>query len=859
MICYKKKKEAGTEPLSEQQFYRLLHAKRNNDNIDLFRQTGKASYKESLPCICFQATFDVSKRAVKDKKTKKVIRYEEGRWNLQKYAHLTGLVVLDIDHVENPREWINGRWIIEHEKVVAREEWAAANQVSLDELNKLLALIVLIFITPSEKGFKLVFKADAAWGNIADNQLEMAKLLGLTPDMSGKDASRTAFICKEEDLLFINNEIFTYEDQEFAEKYNAQYRAGNSQPIYHHPDGAGKCDKKSAMAAAKDGASADEGGQVSAAVQGGEQGLMWRGYSLQAIIDRRFAGAMPNGEDIKRHDACLRLASDLLAMLDADKAQVLQVLLAQSWVKDIVDERDEDIEKMVGDAYEFNRKQVKEHLWVYPSKEMQEAVREVTGLSYIQLVRGGKTEAACAEDEMSQQLWQWGRQIEELFPQYPLLGDICKGLKKNQYPAALFVAGSMLMTLMTRCTYRFYHRPETLRRLNCQTLIIGDPASGKSFATRLDDILMRPIKQADAERVVSINDYRDLLKTKGANKDKPQKPKVPLRNHPSKTSNAQFIQDMINTKEVVDGEEMQLHMFTFDSELDNTLENDKSGAWMKKAGMELKAFHNEEDGQAYSNVDSVMGTFKVMWNFVYTGTPIALHKKINERNIGTGLATRMTCIPLPSTNFEMMERETAMDYESDQRLEEWAYLLDRTKGELPIQAIVDEMYDWTARRMEEAAYNNSKADEMLLKRCAYHGVNFSAPFIVVRHWSEMKEDSNFWQVDFHTDEVDCQLAELLVNIQYGCQRYFFGAMAEAYFDNQHKEKLAYSPRKQKSMTCFENLPAAFTYKDVMRVYALPAESARKVISRLNSDKLVEKSGSAVEDGHTISTYQKLAV
>ena len=73
MICYKKKKEAGTEPLSEQQFYRLLHAKRNNDNIDLFRQTGKASYKESLPCICFQATFDVSKRAVKDKKTRKVI------------------------------------------------------------------------------------------------------------------------------------------------------------------------------------------------------------------------------------------------------------------------------------------------------------------------------------------------------------------------------------------------------------------------------------------------------------------------------------------------------------------------------------------------------------------------------------------------------------------------------------------------------------------------------------------------------------------------------------------------------------------------------------------------------------------
>ena len=839
MICYKKKKEGGTEPLSEQQFYRLLRAKRNNANIDLFRQTGKASYKESLPCICFQATFDVSKRAIKDKKTKQVTGYEDGRWNLQKYARLTGLVVLDIDHVDDPKElWAK----VESGILAARED---------------LDRIVVVFITPSGHGLKIVFMANVEWGNIADNQLEMAKRLGLTPDMSGKDASRTAFICKEEDLLYINNAVFTYEDKEFAEKYNAQYRAGTSQPLYHLADGTFKSDQRSAVATAKDGQTADEGRQVPAAQQDSQLDMMWRGYDLQTIINQRYAGGLPDGQDIKRHDSCLRLASDLLAMLDADKSKVLEVLLAQSWVKDIVAERDENIEKMVGDAYEFNRKQVQDHLWVYPSKEMQDAVREVTGLSYIQLVRGGKTEVACAEDEMSQQLWQWGRQIEALFPQYPLLRDICKGLKKNQYPAALFVAGSMMMTLMTRCTYRFYHRPETLRRLNCQTLIIGDPASGKSFATRLDDILMLPIKQADAERVVSINDYRDLLKTKGANKDKPQKPKVPLRNHPSKTSNAQFIQDMINTKEMVDGEEVQLHMYTFDSELDNTLENDKSGAWMKKAGMELKAFHNEEDGQAYSNADSVIGTFKVMWNFVYTGTPIALHKKINERNIGTGLATRLTCIPLPSTNFEMMERETSIDYDSDRRLEEWAFLLDRTKGELPIQQIVDELYDWTARRMEEAAFNNSKADEMLLKRCAYHVINFSAPFIVMRHWSEMKEDGNFWQVCFQTDEVDCQLAELLVNIQYGCQRYFFGAMAEAYFDNQHKEKLAYRPRKQKSMTCFENLPTEFTYKDVMRIYALPTESARKVISRMNRDKLIEKTGSTVEDGHTIATYKKL--
>ena len=135
MICYKKQKEAGTEPLSEQQFYRLLRSKRWNNNIDLFRQTGKSSYKESLPCICFQATFDVSSRAIRDKKTKKVIGHEEGRWNLQKYANLTGLVVLDIDKIENPEELINGKLKTEDGKLVAREEWVAQHHYPLSTIH----------------------------------------------------------------------------------------------------------------------------------------------------------------------------------------------------------------------------------------------------------------------------------------------------------------------------------------------------------------------------------------------------------------------------------------------------------------------------------------------------------------------------------------------------------------------------------------------------------------------------------------------------------------------------------------------------------------------------------------------------
>ena len=218
-----------------------------------------------------------------------------------------------------------------------------------------------------------------------------------------------------------------------------------------------------------------------------------------------------------------------------------------------------------------------------------------TGSGTVNLSSGSVPSEGLAEESMSQRLWDWGKQIEGLMGDYPILKDICKGLKRNQYPAAMFVGGGLMMTLMTRCTYRFYHRPEELRRLNNSTLIIGDPASGKSFATRLFKLLAAPIVAADKIGKDAINAYREQMRTKGANKEKPKKPKVIVRVHPARTSNAQFIQDMVNSVEEVDGVPMQLHMLTFDTELDNTVTVQKGGSWIDKQSLELKAFHNEEE------------------------------------------------------------------------------------------------------------------------------------------------------------------------------------------------------------------------------------------------------------------------
>ena len=798
-FCYQKNFSHPTLPVDEAQFYALVRAGKWNEAIDQYRKTGEASLKRKLPAFIFQATFDET--TSKSGKT--------GAWRKQSATRLTGLVVMDIDHIENPREVF--------------ESWHLATDDRTDRTRK--NDILLVYVTPSGKGLKVVFKADASLGNLIDNQRAMSSELGnVTIDECCKDSSRMSYVCKESDILYLDKELFTYENKEFAEKYEPEYRANHS--------GATKTD---VVAPASVKQIPVESGQVAAE----SVPLSFKGRPYSEIIDEWWKQNGGEPQEGERNVKLYQLAVNLRAICDNNKALLLQVMPRLG-----LDEQ--ELHAIVESACKEQPKGV--------SKVMQ-GILKAQNLSL-----GPGPSDRLAEENISRRLWEWGEQIETLSEDYPIIKDITKGLKKNQYPAALFVAGGLFMTLMTRCTYRFYHRPEELRRLNNSTLIIGDPASGKSFATRLFKLLAAPIVAADKIGKDAINAYREQMRTKGANKEKPKKPKVIVRVHPARTSNAQFIQDMVNSVENVDGEDMQLHQLTFDTELDNTVTVQKGGSWIDKQSLELKAFHNEEDGQAYSNNDSILQDFYVTWNFIYTGTPIALKKKVNEQNFGSGLATRLTCIPLPATDFEMMTRVKKVDLESDERLKSWAERLDRMKGELSVEKIVDELYDWTARRMEDAKENESRADEMLLKRCAYHGLNFAAPFIVMRHWDKMHQEGDYWCGVFETDEVDWHLAELIVNIQYACQRHFFGALAEAYFDNKLKDASVNVQRRSKTFEAFARLPETFTSEDVMRCFGLSTDGAvRSKTRRLISDHLIEKVSDGRGSSIGLSTFRKTGV
>ena len=141
----------------------------------------------------------------------------------------------------------------------------------------------------------------------------------------------------------------------------------------------------------------------------------------------------------------------------------------------------------------------------------------------------------------------------------------------------------MFCTLMTRCWYTHYDG--NLQRMNPQVYIIGDPASGKSFANLLDQCIMAAMRYADqpardAEERYKNEQQERSTSSKAQKGDALKRPEGMIRYIPSRTSNAVFYRRAVNAKEVIGGEVMPLHLYTFDSELDSSITAQSGGSWI---------------------------------------------------------------------------------------------------------------------------------------------------------------------------------------------------------------------------------------------------------------------------------------
>ena len=731
------------------------------------------SLKESLPCLIFGAR-DFDEVPMKKNPEKRMKR------RVLAGIHLSGLFMFDVDHVDNPRE-------IFEQTQQEGFPWE----------------VVFAHVTSSGQGLRLVCKARVEIGNIADNQIALAKELDVKPDLSCIDASRISYAPMREDVYYLNEEeLLNYYNEEFDKMYCEAYRKGSTEPT--------KAQTRK------------ESNENETLENDEEREINYHGVSYAKICEAWQAaqGGAPTTGD--RHRTMLQLALDLRYICDNNPENVDWALRQCGFVQDIIRERGEGEVRAVADTA-CERRMYKDI-----PKRMQ-GVLESVGIRSSEPTTAQRPVAT-----VDVPYEQFAQRLEPLLS--APYAEACRGVSRKNWLGAVFASGAMYCTLLSRCWYRHYDG--ALQRMNPQVLIIGHPASGKSFAKHLDDQIMCSMREQDEVVRLAETRYKQEQKKRGTS-SKAQKqdalvePEGMIRYLPTKTSNNIFFRRLKRAKEMVEGQQLPLHLYMFDSELDSSISAQSGGAWIGKHDLELKAFHNELSGVDYANGDSINDILPVYWNSVTTGTNVSLHKKFTLRNINDGLCSRVAIFLMERANFRMVGKNL-VDNKTNEALKAWGYKMEKLHGELPLQRLVDHVYDLCELSAQEAEAADDLVLDYLRKRAVFYATWFTVPRIVAREYDKFVKTGKLEITD-----DDLKFSTLMYDAVIWFQDYFFGQMLQDSWDNAERE---YVPRRKnsKNADAYRDLPETFTMKDVMAVLDIEDNPARQQCNRWLKHGFVER-------------------
>lgn len=657
-------------------------------------------------------------------------------------------------------------------------------------------------------------------------------------------------------------------ESEFDRQYGDSYREGNSDATnsdHKLPSNAAVAQEGvqsvTPEAAANDEAAKEMAAQMVPKDVEKEKYLVF-GYDPVDFVNVLY----PNSPNC-RHDAARDVYNDFIVMYDGNWELARNKLLTLQFVQDLISERGiTEIDRIVeGGRKLFQKRESENYNSLQPSKAMRKAIEQVSGRKYSVLKREQlgmeQSQAVAIQLEILQTLENIGAEFAKLVPYFPLLKLLCFRMKEKYFPAVFFVGGSFAMTLMTRCWYRFWPKPGKKNRLNSLVMLIGRMGGMKSVAVDLEEIMMEPIHVADAPQISALNaSNAEREQNNGGKGNKKPRPTGVYRALPPETSTAALREAEANAHETLDGEEYSLHVSIFDSELQNTLSQLKKSYMDALQTYWLKSYHSEKHGAYLKTSNAPVGETPVHFNACYTGTDDALKAINTEKNNVNGLMSRFTIVPNADSNFEMLEPSPYDDTarERDEKLREWAYLLNDCKGEIPCELISKALQLWTKHHMSDAGEDQDYAEEDLVKRPCWHAINFVLPFVVSRHWSEMVQDNDGkWKCgpDFKVDQKDVRLAILIANAQLAFQEHYCKAILEKHYDDLAAAQSSNVRHKQKTWLGYRRLPNPFTSEDVDKCFGYEGKTGSicSRLKRLQDQGLAQKITSGKDKGK----YRKL--
>ena len=477
MFCYQDKVNAGVPQICTPEIWdklidspevknlcdRIAELDPNDENYN----DRKQALKRRLPIIIpHAASFANGKRISAD-------------------ATPSGLAMLDVDHVDNPREAYL-RLLPEGKS----EEWFIENG------------IYLIAITASGHGLRVIgrrnslpFREGAGLGSLESieaAQLRIATALGITEyDAVTKDLARASYVVPRDYILWI------YEAGLFSEDERSDLKELLALPPHVN---------SSSISPEFDSETLSLEGRA------GEGFLTYRGIPYADIVQQLLIaiGAADGAVQGERNTVYFSMANYMRYICDFNVDLLLQVLPDFG-------------------LSETERRQVITSAIGRPRK------------SQIPMILQGVIAVCERESLLSARNVRSEKATDLPLPELPrLLKLICRRLPADYRPAMIVASLPVLGTLATGIRFEYLDRQE--QSLSFFSCITAPAASGKSFIRKPLDLLLTPINENDELEREKEQAYKEKLRASKNSKNQPEDPHACPRNNGIAISIAKLLQ-----------------------------------------------------------------------------------------------------------------------------------------------------------------------------------------------------------------------------------------------------------------------------------------------------------------------------
>ena len=353
--------------------------------------------------------------------------------------------------------------------------------------------------------------------------------------------------------------------------------------------------------------------------------------------------------------------------------------------------------------------------------------------------------------------------------------------------------------------------------LNLISYIAGDFASGKGSIDPVIDAWLAEVRALDMMYQQQEEDWRRKKRAAKNKKEQPEEPKLPVRCLPLNNTVANLAERLANTE--------GKHAFSFTPEADTVAQKWKMA--MSDFSVMLRQSYDgsKYDREAKSAEAVNVHIEHLLWNVCMCGTPDALYRVVS--NYTDGFQSRIAVARTPDNTFAPLEdKPYVLTDRQQERIQQIAHLLPLMQGAVELPKLEAKGREWVENERLETMKNDDKvrarqrfricvtaqrmtccimlckvAEQLIQK----HGVNGAEKLL--------KQKTDLWQTMLQKAQTPqlLEVYDVVADYLMETALYFFRDRIEAAFNSREYSGTNDRQRMGKNDSIFERLDVEFGF------------------------------------------------